>query len=521
MGRRGQRQRGGGKKSDVNEEKVKNEKVVVEKKDADTFSMADLEALFKPMPPDKRAQLNGIVEKLLNLSSNFAGDDPNTPAKLFVEFEEIWTLVQKVRNIEQQANMNRRLRGPRKMHIKPFMEWLNKCGAVIDGVEIAEFDNQGLGLKVTKDIKAGSTVLSIPRKVFMSTETAKDSSLSALIEKDPMLQRMPNVSLALHLLVEKNSPASFWEPYINILPPSYTTVLYFTPDDFKELRGSPALEDALKQFKYVARQYAYFYRKFQSMILRDYFTFDEYRWAVSTVMTRQNQVPCASDLTETTNTLIPFWDMANHDEGEVSTDYDVDNHSTLCMAHKDFVVGTQFTIFYGVRANIDLLVHNGFVFDNNTSDCLTLRLGISKNDPLASEKHNLLEHLSIPKTGHFFIGQSPEKPVDNILMAFVRVVCMTKDEIGSWLDNNGDKVRDLLNDTTNDDKLDKRAYKYMETRCLLLLKSYPTSLEQDEELMQQKKEASQKQQFCFLLRSKEKKLLNCAIKHCQEKGASL
>jgi len=71
---------------------------------------------------------------------------------------------------------------------------------------------------------------------------------------------------------------------------TYNTVLYYTPEDFKELRGSPAFEDALKQFKYIARQYAYFYKKFQAMILRDYFTFDEYRWAVSTVMTRQNQV---------------------------------------------------------------------------------------------------------------------------------------------------------------------------------------------------------------------------------------
>jgi hypothetical protein len=42
------------------------------------------------------------------------------------------------------------------------------------------------------------------------------------------------------------------------------------------------------------RQYAYFYKKFQAMILRDYFTFDEYRWAVSTVMTRQNQVSLLS-----------------------------------------------------------------------------------------------------------------------------------------------------------------------------------------------------------------------------------
>jgi histone-lysine N-methyltransferase SETD3 len=262
-----------------------------EKSKEDVFSKEELlDALYQPMPPNKRNELNGIVEKLLNLSSNFTHDDPSTPAKLFVEFEEIYAMVQKVRSIEQQANMNRRLPGSRRMHVKPFLAWLEKYGGKIDGVEIDEFGTHGLGLKVSKELKKGDVVISIPRKVFMSTETAKDSSLSALIEKDPMLQRMPNVSLALHLLVEKNSPASFWEPYINMLPSSYTTVMYFTPDDFKEMRGSPALEDALKQFKYVARQYAYFYRKFQSMILRDYFTFDEYRWAVSTVMTRQNQV---------------------------------------------------------------------------------------------------------------------------------------------------------------------------------------------------------------------------------------
>ena len=42
--------------------------------------------------------------------------------------------------------------------------------------------------------------------------------------------------------------------------------------------GSPAYEDALRQFKYVARQYAYFYGKFQTTMLRDYFTFEDYRY---------------------------------------------------------------------------------------------------------------------------------------------------------------------------------------------------------------------------------------------------
>ena len=41
-------------------------------------------------------------------------------------------------------------------------------------------------------------------------------------------QTMPNVALAVHLLIERNSPASLWEPYINTLPHSYTTVLYYT-----------------------------------------------------------------------------------------------------------------------------------------------------------------------------------------------------------------------------------------------------------------------------------------------------
>jgi len=78
--------------------------------------------------------------------------------------------------------------------------------------------SEGLGLKVTKDFQKDDTVLSIPKSLCMTTETANDSSLGPLMEKDPMLRQMPNVALALHLVLEKTSPASFWEPYINILP---------------------------------------------------------------------------------------------------------------------------------------------------------------------------------------------------------------------------------------------------------------------------------------------------------------
>lgn len=41
------------------------------------------------------------------------------------------------------------------------------------------------------------------------------------------------------------------------------------------------------------------------------------RWAVSTVMTRQNQIP-TPDGSKITFGLIPMWDMCNHCNGTVS-----------------------------------------------------------------------------------------------------------------------------------------------------------------------------------------------------------
>ena len=58
---------------------------------------------------------------------------------------------------------------------------------------------------------------------------------------------------------------------------------------------------------------------------------------------------------------------------QVSTDFDPSTCTSLCLAQRDFNRGEQFTIFFGVRANCDLLVLNGFVFADNQSDCITIR----------------------------------------------------------------------------------------------------------------------------------------------------
>ena len=52
---------------------------------------------------------------------------------------------------------------------------------------------------------------------------------------------MPNVALAFHILNELYDPNSFWKPYLDALPSSYDTVVYFTPRELEELNGSPVL----------------------------------------------------------------------------------------------------------------------------------------------------------------------------------------------------------------------------------------------------------------------------------------
>ena len=59
---------------------------------------------------------------------------------------------------------------------------------------------------------------------------------------------MPNVALAFHILNESYNPKSFWKPYLDALPSSYDTVMYFTPSEMEDLKGSPAFGNKLIVF---------------------------------------------------------------------------------------------------------------------------------------------------------------------------------------------------------------------------------------------------------------------------------
>ena len=81
--------------------------------------------------------------------------------------------------------------------------------------------------------------------------------------KDVIFAHMPNLILAFHLMAEYNNPNSFWAPYLQTLPRTYSTVLYLSHQELLQLKGSQLLEEVVKVKRNVARQYAYFSMKLE------------------------------------------------------------------------------------------------------------------------------------------------------------------------------------------------------------------------------------------------------------------
>ncbi|KAE8586395.1 hypothetical protein XENTR_v10021654 [Xenopus tropicalis] len=333
---------------------------------------------------------------------------------------------------------------------------------------------------------------------------------------------MGNITLAFHLLCERADPNSFWLPYIKTLPNEYDTPLYFNEDEVQYLQSTQAILDVFSQYKNTARQYAYFYKVIQThpnankLPLKDSFTFDDYRWAVSSVMTRQNQIP-TEDGSRVTLALIPLWDMCNHTNGLITTGYNLEDDRCECVALQDFKSGEQIYIFYGTRSNAEFVIHNGFFFENNLHDRVKIKLGVSKSDRLYAMKAEVLARAGIP-TSSVFALHVTEPPISAQLLAFLRVFCMNEDELKGHLigDHAIDKIFTLGNSEfpvswENEIKL----WTFLEARASLLLKTYKTTVEDDNKVLEQP-DMTFHSAMAIKLRRVEKEILEKALKSASD-----
>ncbi|XP_032695409.1 actin-histidine N-methyltransferase isoform X4 [Lontra canadensis] len=400
-------------------------------------------------------------KETLNLTSELlqkCSSPAPSPGKEWEEYVQIRSLVEKIR--KKQKGLSVTFDGKREDYFPDLMKWASENGASVEGFEMVNFKEEGFGLRATRDIKAEELFLWVPRKLLMTVESAKNSVLGPLYSQDRILQAMGNITLAFHLLCERADPNSFWQPYIQTLPSEYDTPLYFEEDEVRDLQSTQAIHDVFSQYKNTARQYAYFYKVIQ-----------------------------------------------------ITTGYNLEDDRCECVALRDFRAGEQIYIFYGTRSNAEFVIHSGFFFDNNSHDRVKIKLGVSKSDRLYAMKAEVLARAGIP-TSSVFALHCTEPPVSAQLLAFLRVFCMTEEELKEHLlgDNALDRIFTLGNSeypVSWDNEV--RLWTFLEDRASLLLKTYKTTIEEDKSFLKDH-DLSVRATMAIKLRLGEKEILEKAVK---------
>lgn len=259
-------------------------------------SSAPASASTKKLSQPKRNELNEAADHLLKLCF----DATANPTELWTQYNDIQTVLQRIKAIESELKPKTSLAASssssssspggqkRVAAIEQFYKWARTNGITFDGIHIAQYPNLEFGLQSDRAFKQGELFVTVPRTVILSLDNNLSCVATSLLSQLPVLDTMPNVKLAVALIVERLlGTNSFWKSYIDLLPERYATVMHFTPNEMAELKGSSAFIPALNQCKHIARQYAFLRKALHSFkdstacesilaVLQERFTYDIY-----------------------------------------------------------------------------------------------------------------------------------------------------------------------------------------------------------------------------------------------------
>lgn len=309
------------------------------------------------------------------------------------------------------------------------------------------------------------------------------AQLPNFLERDPIFCGMNNVALSIAALHELSlGEKSKFKEYISSLPSTYSTVAYLSVDDFAVIDGFPAAELILNTYRNICRQYAYFYLLFDRMedetVLPNYmkcFCFRDYQWAISTVMSRNNMIPGNEG---GVLCLIPLWDMINHKQGQLTTDFDPASRSLVFYATESYEKGDEIFMDYGRRTSTEFLLYSGFVPEINRFHKVPIKIGLGKYDKLLTLRTQVLEKQKLSSEINVPVPSQDGSPLPDDLVVFSRVFVMSESELQFALKTD-ESSNNLLSNVFSGNHIDNAARKFIEDRLNCLIRVYESRLEKN------------------------------------------
>jgi histone-lysine N-methyltransferase SETD3 len=201
-----------------------------------------------------------------------------------------------------------------------------------------EDEPAGRGLLARRDIQAGETIFQVPQHLCFTKDVAVRRF--AALGVPEMANEEEYLALAALLVYERglvqsrragtDSLTSFWEPYLDILPPApweidalqesgaqppeiLNALWLWADDDLEWLLGSPTLAAARRLRAKVESEYheacKRLYRHYPDVFnLEDAFRLNNFLWAFGILFSRAVSLPAEDGLLA----LVPYADLANH-----------------------------------------------------------------------------------------------------------------------------------------------------------------------------------------------------------------
>lgn len=160
--------------------------------------------------------------------------------------------------------------------------------------------------------------------------------------------------------------------------------------------------------------------------------------------------------------------------------------------------------------------------ENNQSDSVVIRLGLSQSDPLVKQRTQLLENIGISTHSDSITVLPAPRFISPALLAFVRIFNMNEDQLKHWLAP--DKIADDLKylDCALETELEIKTWTFLKMRLTLLLRAFPSTLADDLNLLEQhQKKGAQKlshnKRMIIQYRIIEKRILSEALAYIEER----
>ncbi|XP_031262371.1 fructose-bisphosphate aldolase-lysine N-methyltransferase, chloroplastic [Pistacia vera] len=310
--------------------------------------------------------------------------------------------------------------------VQTFWQWLCDQGVVSAKSPIRPATvPEGLGLVAQRDIGRNEVVLEIPKKFWINPDTVAASDIGNLCSG-----LKPWISVALFLIREKKKEDSPWRVYLDILPESTDSTVFWSEEELVELQGTQLLSTTLGVKEYVQNEF----RKVEEEILLPHkqlfpypITSDDFLWAFGILRSR-----AFSRLRGQNLVLVPLADLINHSASITTEDfaYEIKGAGLFSRdllfslrAPVSVKAGEQVLIQYDLnKSNAELALDYGFIESNSDRNAYTLTLEISESDPFFGDKLDIAESNGLGETAYFDIvlGQ----PLPPTMVQYLRLVAL-------------------------------------------------------------------------------------------------